>query len=93
MNPLESTIPENRPDPRSSPLQRRFISPQRGELNDGIYAILFLAPALLILAVVIFYPLAQVLYTSIYNTHLMLPAQQQFIGLKNFTQLFSAGRR
>jgi multiple sugar transport system permease protein len=87
---MESTIPENRPDPRPSPLPRTFISPRRGELSDGIYAILFLAPALLILAVVVFYPLAQVLYTSIYDTHLMLPAQQQFVGLKNFTQLFSA---
>jgi multiple sugar transport system permease protein len=55
-----------------------------------MYAILFLAPALLILAVVVFYPLLQVIYTSVYNTHLMLPAEQKFIGLKNFTQLFTA---
>jgi multiple sugar transport system permease protein len=31
----------------------------------------------------------QVLYTSLYNTHLMLPGQQKFIGLRNFTQLFA----
>ncbi len=87
---MQSIIPKNTPDTRPSLLQRMFISQLRGELSDGLYAILFLAPALLILAVVVFYPLLQVLYTSLFNTHLMLPAQQKFIGLKNFAQLFTA---
>ncbi len=87
---MQSSVPKNRPAPRPSLLHRLIISKRRGELSDGVYAILFLAPALLILAVVVFYPLLQVLYTSLYDTHLMLPAQQKFVGLKNFSQLFTA---
>lgn len=87
---MQSTIPDNTSPTRPSRLQRLLISPRRGELSDGVYAILFLAPALLILAVVIFYPLGQVVLASFYDTHLLLPAQQEFIGFKNFTQLFVA---
>lgn len=86
---MQSTVPKNTHS-HVSPLRRMLMSPQRGELSDGVYAVLFLMPALLILAVVTFYPLAQVLYTSVYNTHLMLPDQQKFIGLDNFFRLFTA---
>ncbi len=87
---MPSTVPDNMPDSPPSSLKSWLLSQPRRDLSDGAYAFLFLAPALLILTVVIFYPLAQVLYTSFYDTHLMLPAQQKFIGLKNFVQLFTA---
>lgn len=64
----------------------RFFVPNRKKLSDWTYIVIFLAPALIILSVVIFYPLVQVLLFSVRNTHLMLP-QSQFIGLKNFYDL------
>ncbi len=87
---MQPTVPQNRPDSHPSRLERLIVSTPRKDLSDSTYAVLFLMPALLILAVVIFYPLVQVLYTSVYDTHLMLPDEQKFIGLRNFTQLFTA---
>lgn len=64
----------------------RFSVPNRKKVSDWMYIVIFLAPALIILSVVIFYPLVQVLLLSVRNTHLMLP-QSQFVGLKNFHDL------
>jgi multiple sugar transport system permease protein len=59
-----------------------------GRRADWRYALLFLAPTLFIISLVIFYPLVRVLTYSVHNTHLMLLQQQQFVGLDNFRQLF-----
>jgi multiple sugar transport system permease protein len=75
-------IPQNRLRPR-----RRVIS-LGGYQGDWLYAILFLAPTVLIISIVIFYPLVQVLTYSVHDTHLMMPQNQQFIGFDNFRQIF-----
>jgi multiple sugar transport system permease protein len=67
--------------------RKRRLLPSGGRRGDWLYAILFLAPCLFIISVVIFYPLVRVLFYSVHNTHLMLPAQQVFVGLDNFKLL------
>jgi len=59
-----------------------------GRRGDWLYAVLFLAPAVFVISLVIFYPLVRVLGYSVHNTHLMMPQNQQFIGLDNFRQIF-----
>jgi len=63
------------------------VLPTGGRRGDWLYAVLFLAPCLFIISLAIFYPLVRVLSYSVFDTHLMLPQQQQFIGLNNFKQL------
>jgi multiple sugar transport system permease protein len=66
---------------------RRRLPSLAGYRGDWLYAILFLAPTIVIISIVIFYPLVQVLSYSVHDTHLMMPQNQQFVGLDNFRQI------
>lgn len=67
---------------------RRHLPSLGGRRDDWLYAVLFLAPTVLIISIVIFYPLVRVLTYSVHNTHLMMPQEQKFIGLDNFRLIF-----
>ena len=67
--------------------QKRLLRAGSGR-GDWFYAVLFLAPCLIIISLVIFYPLVQVVSYSVHNTHLMRPAEQAFVGIENFKLLF-----
>jgi len=69
-------------------LRAIFLSRQ-GRLSDNLYALLFLGPVLIILAVVIFYPLVRVLSYSVTNASLLFPNRQEYIGLENFEYLLN----
>jgi multiple sugar transport system permease protein len=73
---------------REKPKTKRRILATGGRRDDWLYAVLFLAPTVFIISLVIFYPLVRVLSYSVHNTHLMMPQNQQFIALDNFTQIF-----
>lgn len=57
--------------------------------SDYLFAFAFVAPSLIILLLVVFFPLAKVLYLSLLNANLFNSASQHFVGLENFTQLFA----
>lgn len=61
----------------------------RRRRSDYLYASAFLAPCLIILLVVIYFPLAKVLDLSLHNASLLGTAGQKFIGLQNFVELFT----
>ncbi len=61
----------------------------RRRRSDYLYASAFLAPCLIILVVVVFFPLAKVLVLSLHNASLLGAGRQQFVGLQNFVELFS----
>jgi multiple sugar transport system permease protein len=79
--------------PHSASLTKRlahrvFLSRQ-GRVSDGMYALMFLAPVLIILVVVIFYPLGRVLAYSVTNANLLFPDRETYIGLDNFDFLIN----
>lgn len=54
-----------------------------------IWPYLLIAPALLIMIGVVFYPIMNALYTSLMNYNLTKPNKTAFIGLKNYVDLFT----
>jgi multiple sugar transport system permease protein len=66
--------------------KKTFMSP-RGRISDGMYALLFLTPVLIILTVVIFYPLGRVLAYSVTDASLLFPKRHNYVGLDNFDYL------
>lgn len=78
------------PNTRSSSKRLRgLIFSRQGRLSDNLYALFFLAPVLLILTVVIFYPLVRVLSYSVTNASLLFPNREEYIGLDNFDYLLN----
>ena len=71
---------------RTEVLRRRLLRVGSGR-GDWFYAVLFLAPCVIIISMVIFYPLVQVVSYSVHNTHLMKPGEQAFVGIDNFKLL------
>jgi multiple sugar transport system permease protein len=73
-----------------TPLKRNISTRPSGHQNrqNFWFAFFALAPALIVLIVVIFVPLVQVITYSVHNTHLMMPQTQRFVGLDNFNTLF-----
>ncbi|GAB4412302.1 MAG: sugar ABC transporter permease [Anaerolineae bacterium] len=69
-------------------LRGLFFSRQ-GRLSDNLYALFFLAPVLVILTIVIFYPLVRVLSYSVTNASLLFPNREEYIGLENFDYLLN----
>lgn len=61
----------------------------RSSLDRGrnVYAWVFLAPTLIIIAAIAFYPLAQTFYLSLTNSHFGRD-NTSFVGLKNYGDLF-----
>ncbi len=57
--------------------------------SDQRYAAAFLAPTLAILALVVFYPLATVLASSLRDANLLARAGGRFVGLGNFVRLLT----
>jgi multiple sugar transport system permease protein len=88
---MQSLTPEQASLSKAPHTPRRVLRLAQRK-RDGLYAALFLAPCIVIISIVIFYPLLQVLSYSVHNTHLMLPAEQKFIGLNNFRQLLTMDR-
>ncbi len=74
---------------RSRKWLRAIFLSRQGRLSDNLYALLFLGPVLIILAVVIFYPLVRVLSYSVTNASLLFPNRQEYIGLENFEYLLN----
>ncbi|AKG34205.1 carbohydrate ABC transporter permease [Paenibacillus durus] len=68
----------------------RTVSLKRLKVRENMLAYAFLAPSLLLFGVFMFYPLLRSVYLSLYSTD---PAGRvaSFVGLQNFTALFSSG--
>lgn len=81
-------VEQTRPG-RSQSLARRLLLSRQGRLSDNVYALFFLAPILVILAVVIFYPLVRVLAYSVTDANLIIAQQEKYIGLDNFDYLIN----
>ncbi|HEY0124364.1 MAG TPA: sugar ABC transporter permease [Rhizobium sp.] len=63
--------------------------PQRGEISQGVFALILVAPAVILLAGLIGYPLLQALYLSLTNTN-TISLRGQFVGLVNFELIFAS---
>ncbi|GAB4064735.1 sugar ABC transporter permease [Angustibacter speluncae] len=74
--------------PRATPPSTRSKKP-RSSLNPGWLPWIMLAPAIILLGGVILYPAGNALWLSLTSTNLLNTAQQQFIGLDNFTEVFA----
>lgn len=59
------------------------------EQSRTIYAWVFLVPTLVIIAIIAVFPLVQTFYLSFTNTRINVDRPVQFVGLDNFTSLFS----
>lgn len=70
-------------------LAHRVFLSRQGRVSDGMYALAFLAPVLIILVVVIFYPLGRVLAYSVTDANLLFPKQETYVGLDNFDLLIN----
>lgn len=64
---------------RAAPWWVRFLDP-----SDGILAVLLLAPAAILLALIIVYPVGRLIYTSFFNLSLISGLPAEFVGLENF---------
>lgn len=62
------------------------------EKQKARYGYLFIAPALLLIAVVAIYPLGKTLQLSLYDYSLLAPADTAFVGLKNYVKLAADAR-
>ena len=73
----------------TSPTQNRPKTANRtGELDQGRRAaLIFVAPVVLYLLALQFYPLAQQFYLSVTATSLLDPSRQTFVGLENYRDL------
>ena len=57
----------------------------RKEMSQGMMALLFSAPAVLIIAVTILVPFGMAVFLSLHNWNLKRPGHERFIGLENYT--------
>ncbi|MYE27574.1 MAG: sugar ABC transporter permease, partial [Chloroflexi bacterium] len=60
------------------------IAHTRKELPQGALAILFSAPAVLIIAATILAPFCIAVFLSLHNWNLKRPGRERFVGLENF---------
>ena len=58
---------------------------QRKEMSPGKLAVLFSAPAVLIIAATILAPFLMAVFLSLHNWNLKRPGRERFIGLENYT--------
>ncbi|MBN1835105.1 MAG: sugar ABC transporter permease [Spirochaetales bacterium] len=62
----------------------------RGEMGDRLFAFLLILPALLVIAFVILYPLANAVYTSFFRYFLTDGLGRRFIGLQNYRRMLES---
>jgi trehalose/maltose transport system permease protein len=74
-------------DPRSDEAAPEQSNPDTFGRRRAIYAWVFLLPALVVVAFIALYPLAQTFYLSFTNTRFGSPEPARFIGLQNYTDL------
>ena len=60
------------------------ITTTRKEMSQGMMALLFSAPAVLIIAVTILVPFGMAVFLSLHNWNLKRPGRERFIGLENY---------
>jgi multiple sugar transport system permease protein len=66
----------------------RFFGNSR-DRRDNIQAYLFLAPFMVVYIIFIIYPVIQAAYMSFFKWDLLAPHLNKFIGLRNYTSMFS----
>lgn len=62
------------------------------KINDKLFAFTMYLPALVFLSIFLLYPLGFLVYTSIYECHLLRPEEKIFIGLGNYVQVLGSTR-
>ncbi len=65
-------------------MQTRLDS-SRKEMSQGMLAVFFSAPAVLIIAATILAPFLMAVFLSLHNWNLKRPGRERFIGLENYT--------
>ncbi len=90
MNPVagvaDVTMPERtmvRVDEQKLPGWTRWL-----DLGDRSLAVLLLAPAAILLSLIIVYPVARLVYTSFFSLSLTSGLPAEFIGFENYTAMF-----
>ena len=90
MNPVAGaakvTMPERtmvRVDEKQLPRWTRWL-----DLGDRLLAVLLLAPAAILLSLIIVYPVARLVYTSFFSLSLTSGQPAEFIGFENYTAMF-----
>lgn len=63
---------------------------QRKDISDRLFAFLLILPAMIVIAFVIIYPLANALYTSLFRYFLTDGQGMKFIGLLNYRRMLSS---
>ena len=61
------------------------LNTSRKEMSQGLMALLFSAPAVLIIAATILAPFLIAVFLSLHNWNLKRPGRERFIGLENYT--------
>jgi multiple sugar transport system permease protein len=80
------TMPERamvRVDEKPQPRWTRWL-----DLGDRPLAVLLLAPAAILLSLIIVYPVARLVYTSFFSLSLTSGLPAEFIGFENYTAMF-----
>ena len=80
------TMPERkmvRVDEKPLPRWTRWL-----DLGDRSLAVLLLAPAAILLSLIIVYPVGRLIYTSFFSLSLTSGLPAEFIGLENYTAMF-----
>jgi len=80
------TMPERtmvRVDEKQLPRWTRWL-----DLGDRLLAVLLLAPAAILLSLIIVYPVARLVYTSFFSLSLTSGLPAEFIGFENYTAMF-----
>ena len=60
------------------------IATSRKEMSQGMLAVFFSAPAVLIIAATILVPFGMAVFLSLHNWNLKRPGRERFIGLVNY---------
>lgn len=63
-------------------------APKRRRNRQWLEVLPFLLPGLLLIAVFVFYPLVKGIQVSFYHWNIMPGAEQEFVGLQNYTRVF-----
>ena len=61
----------------------------RKEMSQGMLAVFFSAPAVLIIAATILVPFGMAVFLSLHNWNLKRPGRERFIGLENYADLLT----
>jgi multiple sugar transport system permease protein len=81
---------KQKPVPQADANEKPKRKPGRGPQHGSLMAILFTLPAIILVAVLMYYPMIRTFYESLFTTSFLNPTPE-FIGLETYRDMFTDG--